>query len=144
MPTIKLFKIPGGIKRMAAHKVANKSALAPNDFVLTIGADGSVTVFGTDGTMQPDGTTPTLIDISALATMTGVSSDTSKVTVSVTGMTAVETPVAVGTDIGITFTVTITATNKVLTAVDTVDVAPAPPGSNITGLVITHNQPAIS
>jgi hypothetical protein len=147
MSTIKLCKLPTGKKatKGAAHKTAKTTDPVTGDFVLTVGVDGSFTVFGTDGTTQPDGS-PTQIDLSAVATMTASSADPSKVTVSTSGMSGVESPVAAGTGIAVTVVVTITASGQVFTAIDTVDVVPAPPPPPppVTGLIIVHNPPTIA
>jgi hypothetical protein len=141
MAKITLYKLGAGAKAKAVRRAPGNAA-APPDFVLTVGTDGSFTVFGTDGTTQPDGS-PTQIDISALATMSAVSSDPSKVTVKTNGMSGVETGVSPGTGIPVNVTVTITASGQIFNAVDTVDVVKAPPGP-VTGLVIVHQKPTIA
>lgn len=151
-PTIKLCKMPASFSPTMKHPGIKKFAAAPapgSDFVITVGPSGANgTVWGTDGTMNgpPDANgnpTPTLIDISAVATLTAVSVNSQNVTVSVTGQNFTETGlIAPTTGNPINFTETWNdGSIGPFNAVDTVDTAnPVPP---ITGIVVVHQAPAI-
>ena len=128
------------VKKGAMKAAAKASAAGPVvDFVLQDNQNDTVTILGADAAGNP-------VDISSVATLTAVSSDPTKVTVSTpSGMTATETAVGPLTVAGSPVAVSFTATWNdgslgPFTVVDSVDVVNSPAG----GVVIQHGTPTVS
>jgi hypothetical protein len=126
-------KLAAGQKAATPTQKAKKGDPTPAGFVLTVGTDGSVTVFGQNNLGK--------VDISAVATLTAVSRDPSIATVDApVGMSYNEHPVSPGDTVVDLVATWIDGSVGPFPAGDAITIQQAPPGP-VTGLIVIHNPP---